>query len=145
MEFRKLGSTKEVKQKFNQKITFKKYGKEICIHDFIQEDKDAVDIYTNLEIYGSVKPVKVNVTEIVQDLTGAHDLRSLEEQRKKIIEIWENLPLKEREKFNNNVSNFIDNGYDYFLNLEKQIIEKQKETTQEQNQNKGEEEENEQE
>lgn len=125
MKFYKLGDKRRKKQKFNKDISFIKYGKPIKIYDFIQESANEANIYKNLEKYGSIENALAVMNrirpQIVADFEETMDLRSIEEKRIAITDIWNQLPVEEKNKFENNLSNFIDNGYKHYTEEIKKI------------------------
>lgn len=122
-KFYKYGDNRRTQQKFNQDITFIKYGKEIKIYDFIQENANDVNIYKNLEKYGSIENAITIMSkvrpQIIADFEKAEDLRSLEDKRILLEKAFYTLPTEIRNKFDNNLSNFIDNGYQFLKDITK--------------------------
>lgn len=118
MKCYKYGDKRRIQQKFDKDICFVKYGKPIKIYDFIQEGAEDCNIYKNLEKYGSIENVITKMSklrpQIVADFEETMDLRSIEDKRIAINNIWEQLPIEEKAKFNNNFSDFVDNGYKHY-------------------------------
>lgn len=127
MKCYKYGDKRRTQQKFNKDICFVKYGKPIKIYDFIQESANEVDIYKNLEKYGSIQNAALIMSRkrpmIIADFEECMDLRSLEDKRIAIENIWNQLPTEEKDKFSNNIANFMDNGYEHYTNELKRINE----------------------
>ena len=141
MKFWKYGDNKRTQQKFNKDITFIKYGKPIKIYDFIQESANETDIYKNLEKYGSIENALAIMNrirpQIMGDFEKLEDLRSIEEKRIQVENIWNQLPVEMKDKFNNNISDFMDNGYKFFKEMEQAEIEKIQKAQQQNDSDKG--------
>lgn len=102
-------------QKFDNNEYFIKYGKKIRIQDYINESADEVNIDTILKKYGSIPEENIQQEEeIITDMTQIKDLRSLEDQRNKVKEIFYNLPKEIRKQFKNDVYEFEQNGLNFF-------------------------------
>lgn len=118
MKCYKYGDKRRTQQKFDKDICFIKYGKPIKIYDFIQENSEDCNIYKNLEKYGSIENALSIMNkirpQIIADFEETMDLRSIEDKRIAINNIWEQLPVEEKAKFDNNFSTFIDNGYQHY-------------------------------
>lgn len=138
MKFVKYGENRRSQQKFDKDICFIKYGKPIKIYDFIQENANETNIYKNLEKYGSLENALQIMNrirpQIMGDFEKLEDLRSISEKKIQFENIWNQLPVEEKAKFNNNISDFMDNGYKYYTEQIQKEIEKQQ---QQQQQNKG--------
>lgn len=115
-------------QKFDNNEYFIKYGKKIRIQDYINESADEVNIDTILKKYGAIPKENIQQEEeIITDMTQIKDLRSLEDQRNKVKEIFYNLPTEIRKQFKNNVYDFEQNGLDFFKQKQQEKIQKHKE------------------
>ena len=140
MKCYRYGDKRRTQQKFDPNISFIKYGKPIKIYDYIQEQAEDCNIYKNLEKYGSIENAISIMSrirpQIIADFEECMDLRSIEDKRVAINNIWEQLPVEEKAKFDNNFSTFIDNGYVHYTNELKTIQEKIKQA-QAQKQDKG--------
>lgn len=105
-------------QKWDNNVTFTMKGKKIVIRDYVQENADGTDFYKNLENFGNLETtiefMSKNRAELVQDFKEAISLRNLEDQRLKLLNIWERLPAEIRATFDNDFSNFMTNGAAFF-------------------------------
>ena len=102
-------------QKFDNNEYFIKYGKKIKIQDYINESADEVNIDTILKKYGAIPKENIQQEEeIITDMTQIKDLRSLEDQRNKVKEIFYNLPTEIRKQFKNDVYIFEQEGLEFF-------------------------------
>lgn len=110
-----------------EKITIKRYGKEINLYDYIQSNKGDSEIEECLKKYGTLEPIQINNKEVYGEIKEAITLESSLNLEIKLKEIYNNLPAEIKEKFGNNYYNFKDNGLQYFENLVKQ--ENKPETT----------------
>lgn len=86
-----------------------KCGKKINNYDFIQENRVDCEIYPTLEKYGTIQPLICNKQILAEELE-ALDLMDIKNQRIKANEMWENLPLEIRQKFNNDQLQFLQDG-----------------------------------
>lgn len=111
------------------KPTFKKFGKEIDIQEYIEEGRTDTEIYPCLEKYGCLKPLERTPSEIYTDCTEYNDLRTTIEKGRKLKEIWANMPTKIKNQFNNDPNEFIDRGTEW-AKKEKQKMEEAKEIVQ---------------
>lgn len=112
------------------KITLKKAGKEFNVYDKIQENREDTEIYPTLEKYGCIDKMMLNKEGVYGDFTQYKGLRELKEQQEMAKNMFYNLPLETRQKFNNDMNVFIKDGEKYMKNLideekqKKQNIEK---------------------
>lgn len=128
--------TKERSDKFAQsfdrkKITLTKAGQTFNLYDYIQAQREDTEIYPTLEKYGNLEIISRPATEVFADVSDAMDLRSLYDQDRRLNDIFEGLPLKEREYFNHDFYKFKENGLKYYEEKAKNEI-KQKQTETEQ-------------
>lgn len=98
------------------KPTFKKFGKEIDIQEYIEAGRPDTEIYPCLEKYGCLKPLERTPSEIYADCTEYNDLRTTIEKGRKLKEIWANMPTKIKNQFNNDPNEFIDRGMEWAKN-----------------------------
>ena len=93
--------------------TWVKYGKEIDIQDYIEAGREDTDIKEVLAKYGCLKPIEKDVEAIYGDFTEYNDLRTSIEKSRKSMEMWDELPVEIKNKFNNDVHEFIDRGAEW--------------------------------
>ena len=85
-----------------------KCGQKINVYDSIQAASEDTDIYETLEKYGSIESMqKYNGEEIKQDFDDYMSLQDLQERTNKPNNMWEKLPAGVREKFHNNIFEFL--------------------------------------
>ena len=85
-----------------------KCGQKINVYDSIQAASEDTDIYETLEKYGSIESMqKYNGEEIKQDFDDYMSLQDLQERTNKANNMWEKLPAGVREKFHNNIFEFL--------------------------------------
>lgn len=119
---------KRMSQTFDkEKIILKKAGETINVYDFIQSNREDTELKATLEKYGCIPTTNIDLNKTAGDFTQLNDMRTMIEQQKKAIEMWNALPVKVRQSFNNNINDFVENG-------EKWIQNKIKEEQQEQQQ-----------
>lgn len=129
---------KRFSQKWNPKEFFVMKGKRIIIKDYVQENAEGTDFYENLEKFGNLETtiefMSKNRAEINENFEKALSLKDIEDRRIQILEIWNTLPPKLRDIFNNDFSNFMTNGANYFDTQEKIFQEQIKNERQRQTQ-----------
>ena len=123
-------------QKYDkEKITIIKGGKERNVYDMIQEAREDTEIYPTLEKYGVLNSMATDKKLIYADISEALSYQDLSEQDARLNTIFEELPAKERNKFDNDFYKFKANGLKVYeeeakINLKKleeqQKIEQQK-------------------
>lgn len=115
-------------QKWDNKAFFIMKGKKIIIRDYVQENAEGTDFYKNLEKFGNLETtiefMSKNRAELVEDFNEAVSLQNIEDRRLELLNIWERLPVKIRAQFNNDFSNFMNNGSAFFEE-QAQILEKE--------------------
>lgn len=117
------------------KITIVKGGKKINVYDMIQEAREDTEIYPTLEKYGMINSMATDKKLIYADISEALSYQDLAEQDARLNTIFEEMPAKERNKFDNDFYKFKQNGLKTYeeeakTNLQKiqeqQKIEQQK-------------------
>ena len=121
MEFvRQYSESKKRSDSFAQnydrkKIMISKGGKTYNLYDSIQAAREDTEIYPTLEKYGSLECMeKKNVHMIYADVSEALDLQGMYNQDLKLQEVFDNLPSRERNIFNNDFYTFKENGLNYY-------------------------------
>lgn len=111
MKFGYMDWRQPAKQSFDREnITIKKAGKEYNVYDKIQEAREDTEIYQTLEKYGCIDRMMLDHQGVYDDFTQYGDLRTLKEQQMKANDMFYNLPLDVRQKFNNDVNQFMKDG-----------------------------------
>lgn len=88
----------------------KKGGKEYNLYEAIQEETDGTNIYETLEKYGSIKSMEIDLPNLYADISEFKDLRNQIDQLNKAEEMWQNLPIETRRKYNHDKREFIEKG-----------------------------------
>ncbi len=110
------------------KIMLTKAGKTYNVYDKIQEAREDTEIYPTLEKYGCINRMMLNTQGVYDDFTVYKGLRELKEQQKMAEQMFYNLPLETRQKFNNDMNLFVKDGEAYIKKLldeEKKAMETQ--------------------
>lgn len=124
MEFKFLSWRERHCQSFDKsKITLKKANVEYNVYDKIQEAREDTEIEPTLKKYGCIPEKLLNAQGVYDDFTQYADLRGIQDQAIKAKEMFYNLPLETRQKFNNNINTFVKEGKAY---VEKIIEEERK-------------------
>lgn len=114
---------KKIGKKFgNPKLI--KYGKEIDVRTWIQENNVDCEVYETLEKYGTIKVQKANLETIKEDMEKL-DLRKALDRKIASENLWNSLPLETRKEFNHNADEFMNNGIEWMtkkINDEKKRI-----------------------
>lgn len=105
-----------------KKITLTKAGKTYNVYDSIQENREDTEIYPTLEKYGCIDRMMLDKEGIYADFTTYKGLREMKEQQKFANEMFYNLPLDVRKKFNNDMYTFMKDGEKYV----KELIDQEK-------------------
>ncbi len=85
-----------------------KCGQKVNVYDSIQAASEDTDIYETLEKYGSIENMqKYNGEEIKQDFDEYISLQDLQERTNKAQNMWAKLPAGVREKFHNDIYEFL--------------------------------------
>lgn len=110
------------------KPTIKMAGKELDLRKMIHKNAENTGIYEQIELYG-LNPVQpISIEETVMDYTTvAGDLRSVMDKGLKARELFKNLPLEIRQKFNHDPEQFMREGPAWLEDQHKQIIKRQEE------------------
>lgn len=119
--------SKKYAQDFDRKkIEFKRNGKMVNMYDWIQEQNQDLEIYEVLEKGGTLNSADMTNEQIYGNFKDATSLRNICDRKVAINNIFETLPINVRRIFNNDLSNFIENGEKYYMDLvmkEQEIIE----------------------
>lgn len=112
MEFKFQKWRERKNQDFNKsKISITKAGKTYNVYDNIQESREDTEIYPTLEKYGCIEGHMLeDPNKIYADFQMFGDLRTMKEQQMKADEMFYNLPLEVRQKFNNDKNIFMKDG-----------------------------------
>lgn len=94
-----------------------KCGKEIDMHDLIQEARTDTEIYPTLEKYGCLDRLELDAEGVYGDFTAMKDLRGLIEQAQAADVMWNNLPKDVRAHFENNKALFVEGGEKYLKDI----------------------------
>lgn len=105
-----------------ERPTILRNGKEQDLYRMIQENAEDTDLYKIEEKYHGLENARLDLNEIYADMTETLDIRDIYEKRDRAKEMWENLPLQIREKFNHDPAEFAENGIDW---LKKEIEKNQ--------------------
>lgn len=102
---------KRAAQSFDKEnITLTKAGKTFNVYDKIQESREDTEIYPTLEKYGCIDRMMLDHQGIYDDFTKYGELRDIKEQQKLANQMFYDLPLEVRQKFNNDISVFMKDG-----------------------------------
>lgn len=115
------------------KPTIKMAGKELDLRKMIHKNAENTGIYEQIELYG-LNPIQpISIEETIMDYTTvAGDLRSVMDKGLKARELFKNLPLEIRQKFNHDPEQFMREGPAWLEEQHKQILKKQEEIKQQQ-------------
>lgn len=100
-----------------ENITLTKAGKTFNVYDAIQEAREDTEIYPTLEKYGCIDRMMLDHQGVFDDFTKYGELRELKEQQAMANQMFYNLPLETRQKFNNDINTFMKDGEKYIKNL----------------------------
>lgn len=114
---------KEGKKFGNPKII--KFGKEIDVRTWINENNIDCEIYETMEKYGTMKAQKADIIAIKGDLEKL-DLRNALDRKIAIENSWKSLPLEIRKEFDHDPDKFMEKGIDWANNKIKEEQEKNK-------------------
>lgn len=103
-------------------ITLKKAGKTYNVYDKIQENREDTEIYPTLEKYGCIDRMMLNTQGVYADFQEFKGLREMKDQQIKADEMFYNLPLDVRIKFQNDKNLFMRDGEKWI----KEVIGKEK-------------------
>lgn len=99
-----------------------KCGQKVNVYDSIQAASEDTDIYETLEKYGSIENMqKYNGAEIKQEFDDYMSLQDLQERTNKANNMWEKLPAGVREKFHNNLFEFLQKAPEWLDKEAKKI------------------------
>lgn len=115
------------------KPTIKMAGKELDLRKMIHKNAENTGIYEQIELYG-LNPIQpISIEETVMDYTAvAGDLRSVMDKGIKARELFKNLPLEVRQKFNHDPEQFMREGPAWLEDQHKQILKRKEELKQQQ-------------
>lgn len=114
--FKALQSKQSEGRKFDKNATFTLGGKEQSIYDFTQANRIDTEIYSVLEKYGTIEKMTRPLQDIYGDASKLKDLRQTFDEIKEGEKIWNNIPLDIREKFGNDMGEFIKHGQEWAEN-----------------------------
>ena len=118
MEFEHLKWRKRKSQSFDKtKIFLEKAGKKYNVYDKIQEAREDTEIIPTLKKYGCIDRMELDHYAVYGDFRDFNDLRTLKEQQIKANNMFYNLPLETRQKFNNDINQFMKDGEKYVKQL----------------------------
>lgn len=108
---------KRMSQTFDkEKIVLKKAGETINVYDYIQSNREDTELKPTLEKYGCIPTQNIDLNKTAGDFTQLNDMRTMLEQQKKAVEMWNGLPIDVRQSFNNNINDFVENGEKWVQN-----------------------------
>lgn len=118
MEFNHFNRRERKCQSFDKNsITLTKAGKTYNVYDKIQENSEDTEIYQALERYGCIEKILLNKEDVYGDFTTFKGLRDMKDQQIMAENMFYNLPLETRQKFNNDKNLFIKEGEKYIKEL----------------------------
>lgn len=113
---------KRMSQTFDkEKIVLKKAGETINVYDYIQSNREDTELKPTLEKYGCIPTQNIDLNKTAGDFTQLNDMRTMLEQQKKAVEMWNGLPIDVRQSFNNNINDFVENGEKWVQNKIKEV------------------------
>lgn len=126
-DFNFMKRRKRATQSFDkEKITLTKAGKTFNVYDKIQEGREDTEIYPTLEKYGCIDRMMLDHQGIYDDFTKYGELRNIKEQQKLANQMFYDLPLDVRQKFNNDISVFMKDGEKFVKKMVDEDIAKEK-------------------
>ncbi len=126
-EFNFMKRRKRATQSFDkEKITLTKAGKTFNVYDKIQEGREDTEIYPTLEKYGCIDRMMLDHQGIYDDFTKYGELRDIKEQQKLANQMFYDLPIDVRQKFNNDISVFMKDGEKFVKKMVDKDIAKAK-------------------
>lgn len=118
MKFKYMNWRARNAQDFDREaITLTKAGKTFNVYDKIQEAREDTEIYPTLEKYGCIDRMMLNTQGVYDDFTKYGQLREIKEQQAMANNMFYNLPLDTRQKFNNDINVFMKDGEKYVKKL----------------------------
>lgn len=99
------------------KIMLTKAGKTFNVYDKIQEGRADTEIYPTLEKYGCIDRMMLDKQSVYADFQNFKGLREMKDQQIMAEQMFYNLPLEVRQKFNNDKSLFMKDGEKYIKEL----------------------------
>lgn len=126
---------KKITQNFDpDKITVTQAGVTFNCYDKIQEYKDDSEFYTVLEKYHctpdeAMERLKSNATEIIGEMNFGKSYAEHLIELNKAKEMFDQLPVKIKQKFNNSIKEFAENGHKFLENLINEQNKTQETTT----------------
>lgn len=117
--------SKESVQNFDRKkIEITKAGKTYNVYDSIQANREDTEIYPTLEKYGNLEKMERTASENQQKISEIMTIGDLMMKDRQLQEFFEDLPSKERNKFDNDFYLFKKNGFSYYQKLAQEEIKK---------------------
>lgn len=103
-------------------------------YDKIQEYKDDSEFYTVLEKYHctpdeAMERLKSNAKEIIGEMNFGKSYAEHLIELNKAKEMFDQLPVKIKQKFNNSIKEFAENGHEFLKNLINEQNKTQETTT----------------
>lgn len=118
MKFKFMTWRERAQQSFDKdNITLTKAGKTFNLYDAIQEAREDTEIYATLEKYGCIDRMILDKEAVYADFGELKTLRDLKDQQIKAQNMFYNLPLETRNKFNNDMNLFVKEGEKYVKGL----------------------------
>lgn len=118
MKFKFMTWRERAQQSFDKdNIMLTKAGKTFNLYDAIQEAREDTEIYATLEKYGCIDRMMLDKEAVYADFGELKTLRDLKDQQIKAQEMFYNLPLETRSKFNNDMNLFVKEGEKYVKGL----------------------------
>lgn len=128
MDFEYLKWRKRKSQSFDKtKIFLEKAGKKFNVYDKIQEAREDTEIIPTLRKYGCIDRMELDHHAVYGDFREYGDLRDLKDKQIKANNMFYSLPLETRQKFNNDINQFIKDGEKYVKQLVDRDIARAKE------------------
>lgn len=108
--------------------TIKMAGKDINLRKMIHKNAENTGIYEQIELYG-LNPIQpISIEDTVMDFTKVTgDLRSVIDKGLKAREMFKNLPIEVRQKFNHDPEQFMSEGPAWLEEQHKKILKRQEE------------------
>lgn len=127
MEFAYQKWRERKQQDFDKEnITLTKAGKKFNVYDKIQESREDTEIYPTLEKYGCIDRMMLDTKGVYDDFTKYGSLRDVKAQQQLANQMFYNLPLEVRQKFNNDKNQFLNDGEKWIKGVIKAEQEKAK-------------------
>lgn len=119
--FAKFDKRTRIQQAFNRNlIEIKRNGKKINLYDYIQENGTDCAINDVINKYGTgvgINKITKSPEEIITDFGDYNDLMTFKNREIKAEEMFNSLPVKIKQQFNNSKQEFMDKGLAWAQNL----------------------------